>query len=719
MTRFCHRRGTILLLTLLLLSSCTQEDGLPGDNVVGSRPALLGVNTLQAAGIEASRIVSRAIATPDYPTSKSVGFFVKADATNGYKAVDNRKGVYSSARKLWLPEAATPGDSIWLNSHDADVAIYAPHDAAQTTASTLNLAACLRPTDGSKDIWCKRFAANNKSKILSVTLEHLYTRLAVVVSRDAAYTSDAILTTFALKGNEVYKTATYKPFETVPYTYGTLTGLTPAVPSTTLNASTASATYDLLLIPATLTGDLTLTLTVDGKKMRVAIAKEKFASTKLEAGKQYNVNLKLKPGKLEVTSVTVENWDALAEVSGGNAEFDEIEGIDIGLYFVIAPGNLIVREGKYAFAEEQGYYSDIVSGGDYFCWNTSDPQEFSVFQPSWEDVRDPCRKIADGKWRTPTKPDCEALIDAGHVGGDDIYTMQDGTKKPGSYFGTTTVPSEANRDKYVFLPLAGFRDYYNSDPTTGAMFSGVEGYYWSSDAVDGITGHHLDFYGEYAFIGDLAPKGQGYSIRCVKDKPIEPIDIGLDFYIAPGNLIATKRTDDKLTYAFAEEQGYYSGVDDTYDPNGGDYFYWNTVDPWAVVDEELLSWDDANDPCRKVADGKWYTPTSAQCRALIDAGYVFGENIYTMSDLTTRTGCYYGTSTVPLPADQDKYVFLPAAGDRYEDGYFEHVDSWCSYWSSTSSGSGDATSVDVLFSGGFSGLSRNVMLYPVRCVRDK
>ena len=514
MTRFCQRRGTILLLTLLLLSSCTQDDSFRGDND-GSRPALLGLSTLQAAGIDASRTITRAAATPDYPTSKDIGFFVQADAANGYKAVNNRKGTYSATRKLWLPEAATPADSIWLNSHDADVAIYAPYDAVQATAA-MNLAACLRPADGSKDIWCKRFAANNTSKNLVVTLEHLYTRLAIVVSRDAAYTADATLTTFALKGNEVYQSATYKPFETTPYIYGTSTGLTPAVPATTLNASTASVTYDLLLIPATLTGGITLTLTVDGKKMRVTVAKEKFAAGKLEAGKQYNINLKLKPGKPEVTSVTVEKWDALAEVSGGNAEFDE-PFIDIGLEFYIAKGNLtMVREGKYAFADEQGYYSGISGGGDYFCWNTLDAQTFNVSQSPWEDVRDPCRKVGGG-CRTPSQTEWQKMMNAGHVWGNSTYVMEDGTRKSGRYFGTTMVPSTAEQDNYVFLPAAGYRKSSEGNGTAAVTSGGANSGYWSSDAYNVGVGYYLDSYGGSVYI-NYNPKGYGYSVRCIKDK---------------------------------------------------------------------------------------------------------------------------------------------------------------------------------------------------------
>lgn len=325
MPRFFHRHGTILLYILLLLSSCTQDEVLYDGDADSSLP-VLGLSAVQATDMDVSKAVTRAVATPDYPTSGYIGFFVKEDVANGYKAVDNRKGEYNATRKLWLPRAVTPADSIWLNNHDADIAVYAPYNAAHTTTATLNLVACLRPADGSKDIWCKHFVANNQSKNLAVTLEHLYTRLTVVVSRDADYKSDANLTAFVLKGNEIYPSATYKPFETVPYTNSPTTEFTPAVTAQALDASTASTTYDLLLIPATLTDDITLTLTVDGKKMQVKIAKERFAAGKLEAGKQYNANLKLKPGKLEITSVSVVKWDVLTEVSGGQVEFDEVVG---------------------------------------------------------------------------------------------------------------------------------------------------------------------------------------------------------------------------------------------------------------------------------------------------------------------------------------------------------------------------------------------------------
>ena len=515
----------ILATALLLFASCAQDDNLPGSSPADGRPALLGLSTLRAADISTTDVSTRAIdtreattraavSTSDYPKGQSIGFFVKEDKTNGYAACNNRQGTYNTTRKLWLP---TP-DSIWLNNHDADIAIYAPYDAAQTTAAALNLTACLR-TDGSKDIWCKRFTANNQSKDLTATLEHVYTRLCITVTLAADYKSEAKLTDIALTGNEIYAGTTYQPFETKPYAYDGKKGvnLTPEAEKV-LNTTTTSAIYDLLLIPtaagAALTDDLTLTLTVDGKMMRVKIAKEKFTDTKLEAGKQHNINLKLMPGKLALSSVSVMKWDALAEADGGQAEFDEppVEGIDIGLSFLIAKGNVIATSDgnggyTYAFAECQGYYSGELTKGDYFARsmlkpNVDFPQEWS--DSYWDENNDPCRRIGDKKWYTPLNNQWGEMYNKGFVRG--TYS-KGGITASGLYLGTSIlVDAQAAPDKFVFLPAAGYISWGDSELSS----PGKWGYY-----IDQSTAMQFDE--TYFYQGDAYQRSQG-SLRCVRDK---------------------------------------------------------------------------------------------------------------------------------------------------------------------------------------------------------
>lgn len=507
-----------VLLAVLLLTSCTREDNLAGDDD-GTLPAL-GLNALQAKDL--SVVATRAATTTPYPTDKFIGFFVKENTTNGYPACDNRKGEYNTSRKLWLPVP----DSIWLNNHDADIAVYAPYDATQTTAAKLKLAACLRPDDGSKDLWCKKFTANNKSTNLAPVLEHVYTRFIINLSLDADYKGTAPVDSVSLDNDSLYAAGAFRPFETTLYEHEGDAGVGFTLsPAKTLTTAATTASIDLLLIPATLTQDIKVSLRVNGITFGVKIASSRF-SGKLEAGKQYNANVKLKPTALEVTSVTINDWNDVTVSGDKEPVFTDpiLLPIDIGLDFVIAPGNvraIKLSDGTYAyeFAEEQGYYSGGTNdtpynslGGDYFCWNTLDPNLTTGNINDWNEDFDPCLKIADGKWHTPTPVQLQAMIDAGKVWGESIYTMKDGTKVNGYYFGTTKVPSQPDQNKYVFLPVAGLRDGNRWDLVN------IYGYYWSNTPNGNIFTYSLYFYNNFCSVGSGANRHSGRPIRCVRSK---------------------------------------------------------------------------------------------------------------------------------------------------------------------------------------------------------
>lgn len=495
----------IALLAISLLASCNGEDTFPGTG--SEEVSALGLNALQANDL--SEAATRATTTA-YPTSKFIGFFVKADAANGYAACNNRKGGYSTARKLWLPDATTPADSIWLNNHDADIAVYAPYDAAHTTAATLDLKACLRPADGSKDIWCKRFTANNKSTGLAPVLEHVYSRFTISLSLDANYKGSAPVDSVSLTNADLYVTGTYKPFEATPYTYAGDAGigfkLSPVVSLTT---AAPTGSIDLLLIPATLTGDIKLSLTVNKITFGVTLSKTSFGG-KLEAGKQYNAGIKLKPTALQVTSVTINDWND--ETVSGDKEPAFIEGIDIGLDFNISEGNVIATKQAdntftYAFAEEQGYYSSD-KNGDYFCWNTLDPSANGVTQSSWDNTRDICRKIGDGMWYTPSSDQWKEIVGAGYVYGP--YKMENGTSTNGMYFGITTPPSPSEQDIYLFLPALGYiadigkGDAYHSYWSSTLSAPYAYGLYFENNSR---PDYNHNFYRYYKF-----------AVRCIRNK---------------------------------------------------------------------------------------------------------------------------------------------------------------------------------------------------------
>lgn len=655
----------IALLSVLLLASCTREDTLPGDGS-DNLPAL-GLSAVQANDL--SEVATRAATTSVYPTGKSIGFFVKENTANGYAACNNRKGEYNTARKLWLPVP----DSIWLNNHDADIAVYAPYDATQTTAAALRLAACLRPADGSKDLWCKKFAANNKSKNLAPVLEHVYSRFVINLSLDADYKGTAPVDSVSLINDSLYAAGAFRPFETTLYKYEGDAGVGFEIsPVKNLTTAAPAASIDLLLIPATLTADIKLGVTVNGITFGVKIASSRFGG-KLEAGKQYNANVKLKPTELEVTSVTINDWNDVT-VSGDKEPMFVPDPIDIGLSFVFAWGNLraikqVDNTYKYTFAEEQGYYSGVngaynaVTGGDYFAWNTLDPAATTGNAGAWSDALDPCRKVNGEEWYTPTAAEWNAVLEEPHTQEDAPYYMEQGGKVYGMYYGTT-VSKPINQDEYMFLPASGHRKGSNWESTD------EDGYYLTStlDGAGKPQACKVDLPAGYMSYVTSVDRNDGHPIRCVKNKVI---DIGLDILIATGNVRAIKRADNTYKYVFADEQGYYSG-----DGSGGDYFNWNTLEPMLIVTQS--SWDASRDVCGRVGDGKWYTPSTDQWKTIVDAGYIRGS--YQMKDGTSKNGIYFGTTKVPPSDNQEKYLFLPAAGYMSEmDGSFSyHV-----YWSNT------------------------------------
>ena len=510
--RYFRKIALVLPLLAALFCACSQADDCPaGESGRVRRP--LGVASLSAP---ADALPTRAATITPLPTDGEVGFFMQANAPL-YSEINNRKGVYKADENLWLPT-----DSIWLTGVAAKLALYYPYDAAQTTAGKLNLASAVR-TDDTKDLWSTRFEADSHTKDISLTLTQLYSRLSITFVKlaDAEYTGTSALTGLKLAGAGIYSAATYTLADG-KYAYGTA-GYTATLTGVTIKGTDAAADdatrVDLLLPPyAALTEDITLTATVDTKEMKIIIPKAKLSNT-LAAGKQYNITLKLKPTALVLGSIKTTDWDSQTAWDEG-VEFVPVvpHTIDIGLDFYIADGNLTATKNadntlSYAFADEQGYYSGKADGGDLFCWNTDDPFTFDVTQSSWEDARDPCRKVGDGKWRTPTDAELQALINAGTVWGENIYTMKDGTTKNGCYFGTTTVPAKADQDKYVLLPAAGHRD------GSSYIYAGTFGFYWSATLFTSNTdiAYYLGFYSD-GWNVDYSEHNFGFSVRCVKDK---------------------------------------------------------------------------------------------------------------------------------------------------------------------------------------------------------
>lgn len=500
----------------------------------------------------------------------------------------------------------------------------------------------------------------------------------------------------------------------------------PADTKLTAAAKTASFSY---LLPPGKSGtisDLTLSVTIDGITTRTTVSAAELA---LKAGTYYSVKATLNYNGLTTATLKTTDWDSQPAWNEEVTFVPDFPYVDIGLDFLIAPGNLIATPDgaggyTYAFAEWQGYYSADPTKGDYFARNMLEPNKENPDDANnwnWTAAHDPCRQVDDGTWYTPTYDQWQTIGATENVWG--TYT-KGGKTVNGYYFGTKSLSAaQAHPNNYVFLPAAGFRWYHTTFDKANA-----EGIY-----LHGEQGDYVVYFAGWGV--SLSDMNTGYigSVRCVKDKPKpkpeHAIEVeGLDFYVADGNLIGTADGNGGYTYAFGEDQGYYAGnVDYSSTPSINtkrDYYSWNTPVPEIVIYDDALSpiWDETRDPCRRVDDGNWYTPTKDQFTLLINhnGGSVWAT--YTRSDNTTVNGRYFGFGPTgkPSPAEQDKYVFLPAAGD-YEHGGIGTA-GYC--WSATVDANSTHNEVCYLtFMEGTDNvrIDRTRRDYPfnVRCVRPK
>lgn len=300
----------------MMQASCTQGDEPQADTA----PAPLSIGNVQLTDQTSvdTQADTRAATYTTYDPTKDgaaqyIGFFVKEDATAGYEACNNRRGSYDDVLKQW-----TANTGIWLNDHAADVAVYAPYDPLQPSDGTLRLTAATRNAAKPQDVWLNRFTATNAAPtVAKVQLNQLFTRFTISLTKDATFTPDATITGLTITGKEVHGSCIYSPFEASPYVGDGAKRFTPVVTAQTLKSTTDAATYDLLMIPVALTERIVFIFTVNGAPMKFSLRTDVFSGKKLEAGKNYQVAVKLKPGVLNVFSVTMEDWDQQPEIDAG------------------------------------------------------------------------------------------------------------------------------------------------------------------------------------------------------------------------------------------------------------------------------------------------------------------------------------------------------------------------------------------------------------------
>lgn len=83
--------------------------------------------------------------------------------------------------------------------------------------------------------------------------------------------------------------------------------------------------------------------------------------------------------------------------------------------------------------------SNVWNSGYFYNWNSNNPYDYTTTYTTWSDQRDPC----PSGWRTPTKFEIDNLLGTRHA-----FGSYNGVA--GVYCNTNVVPSEQERDDYLF-----------------------------------------------------------------------------------------------------------------------------------------------------------------------------------------------------------------------------------------------------------------------------
>lgn len=298
---------------LSLCASCDHNEAEPAAGIEAPETAYLEIGHIGVEG----ELLSRATTVP---TSGEIGFY-RSNA-NGYAVVNNNKGVWKmsavTSRNAWIPDPM-----IKVGTADATMAIYYPYVSTNSTSLFLPVGQAGTTVSGKavQETWSKRFKYNSLSsynQTVSQQLKHVYAKLQVKLTKGTGFIGTPDWTKVKLAGTGICTSGSFNPLnndEPANADYTRTTGTLDLTLSSAISFNAATSTaVDLLLIPNTLSGDITITITLGGKEMSVPVnsAASNGFNGALLPGKQYNLTITVNPTGLEIASLTAADWTTVS-----------------------------------------------------------------------------------------------------------------------------------------------------------------------------------------------------------------------------------------------------------------------------------------------------------------------------------------------------------------------------------------------------------------------
>lgn len=325
----------------LLLAGC---DGYESGGIETTSGTSLQLEVVERLTIQ-SDVNTRATAGYEEVATagEKMGLFRKA-ANPVYTALSNVPYIYETPE--WQPEGGD-GQTVWLHAtQNADIAACYPYNASLSFAAgkenegIINLNAALRNPTKPQDLWYNHLQANGKNCKKNLQLNQAYCRmqLTFLIDKSVSYVTEPYLYKLTIAGGRasatsttdgIFSTCTLDLFKDAASAYTRITkeyspvDITADTYRITDAAGTTGAALDLLMIPATLSAPVTLTVAVgaasgSAKTMSVSIPAADFGGS-LQGGKIYKVTVKIKGTDIGEFSTVTTDW---SPATSGNINFN-------------------------------------------------------------------------------------------------------------------------------------------------------------------------------------------------------------------------------------------------------------------------------------------------------------------------------------------------------------------------------------------------------------
>lgn len=299
------------LVSLLALHACSAgndrlPEGMEPDTPAEERVPLRIASAVIENGIGVQTRANTALTTGD------IGIFQKENSSGGYEAIVNQKFTYNVP--FWQTDS-----QLLLGATSVTVAAYYPYAAETANPLLLN---SHKYSDEAGNLCYVNLAVNKTYSNLTLNLERVYTRL-VFTLKGSGYPGVGKVSALRLTGAGIVSVATLDLLERSVFAdaanYGVYNVRKPLldfeeveIKAETQFTTATNGEIDFLLVPTKLSGDITFTLTVDGIILSGKVSAATLCGNAdgiLREGVKYDVNLTVKPVKLEVASISITEWE--------------------------------------------------------------------------------------------------------------------------------------------------------------------------------------------------------------------------------------------------------------------------------------------------------------------------------------------------------------------------------------------------------------------------